>query len=49
MMKSGANNFAEAQYKNGNKLCVKIWNDYNLGKYPKDDGFKIGDYNEPVK
>ena len=44
-----ANNFAEAQYKNGNKLCVKVWNDYNLGKYPKDDGFKIGDYNKPMK
>ena len=44
-----ANNFAEAQYKNGNKLCVKIWKDYNLGKYPKDEGWKIGDYNKPVE
>ena len=37
------------EYKKGNKLCVKVWNDYNLGKYTKDEGFRIGDYNEPVK
>ncbi len=41
--------FAKDQYKKGNKLCVKVWKDYNLGKYPKDDGWKIGDYNEPIK
>lgn len=41
--------FAKEQYKKGDKLCVKVWNDYNLGKYTKDDGFKVGDYNEPVK
>ncbi|NCB14179.1 MAG: sel1 repeat family protein [Erysipelotrichia bacterium] len=44
-----AHNFAKTEYKNANKLCVKVWNDYNLGKYPKDDGWKIGDYNEPIK
>ncbi len=44
-----ANAFAKDGVKNKNKLCIKVWNDYNLGKYPKDDGFKIGDYNEPVK
>jgi uncharacterized protein len=41
--------FAKDEYKNGNKLCIKVWNDYNLGKYPVDNGWKIGDYNEPVK
>lgn len=44
-----ANNFAKDEYKKGNKLCVKVWNDYNLGKYPADKGWKIGDYNEPIK
>ena len=44
-----ANTFAKDEYEKGNKLCVKVWNDYNLGKYPKDEGFRIGDYNEPVK
>lgn len=41
--------FAKDQYKKGNKLCVKVWKDYNLGKYTKDDGWKIGDYNEPAR
>ena len=44
-----ANAFAKDEYEKGNKLCVKVWNDYNLAKYPKDDGFRIGDYNVPVK
>ena len=44
-----AHNFAKTEYKNDNKLCVKIWKDYNLGKYPKDEGWKIGDYNKPVE
>jgi uncharacterized protein len=44
-----AHNFAEAEYKNNNKLCVKVWNDYNLKKYPRDNGFRIGDYNKPVE
>lgn len=41
--------FAKEEYKNGNKLCVKVWNDFNLNKYPKDGGFKFGDYLEPAK
>ena len=41
--------FAKDQYEKGNKLCVKVWKDYNLGKYPKDDGWKIGDYNKPIE
>lgn len=44
-----ANAFAKDGFEKKDKLCVKVWNDYNLGKYPKDDGFRIGDYNEPVK
>lgn len=44
-----ANAFAKSEYEKGNKFCIKVWNDYNLGKYAKDDGFRIGDYNEPVK
>ena len=44
-----ANAFAKDGVKNKEKLCIKVWNDYNLGKYPKDDGWKIGDYNEPIK
>ena len=41
--------FAKDQYKKGDKLCIKVWNDYNLGKYPKDESWKVGDYNKPVK
>jgi uncharacterized protein len=44
-----AHNFAKTEYKKDNKFCVKIWKDYNLGKYPKDEGWQIGDYNEPIK
>ena len=44
-----AHAFAKDEYEKGNKLCVKVWKDYNLAKYPKDDGFRIGDYNVPVK
>lgn len=41
--------FAKEEYKKGNKFCKKIWKDYNLGKYTKDKGWKISDYNEPIK
>ncbi|MGM0518434.1 MAG: tetratricopeptide repeat protein, partial [Campylobacterota bacterium] len=41
--------FAKDEYKKGNKLCKRVWRDYNLGKYPKDEGFKVGDYLKPVK
>lgn len=44
-----ANAFAKDGVKNKDKLCVKVWSDYNLAKYPVDNGWKIGDYNEPVK
>ena len=41
--------FAKNEYKKGNKLCIKVWKDYNLGKYKKDEGWKIGDYLKPLR
>ncbi len=41
--------FAKDEYKRGNKLCKKVWKDYNLAKYPKDNSWKIGDYLKPIK
>ena len=42
-----ANAFAKKEYEKGNKLCIKVWNDFNLSKYPQDKGFKVGDYLKP--
>lgn len=44
-----ANVFAKEQYKKGNKFCIKVWDDYNLGKYPKDNSWKVGNYLSPIK
>jgi TPR repeat protein len=41
--------FAKNEYERGNKICKKVWKDYKLGKYPKDKGWNIGDYNKPIK
>lgn len=41
--------FAKSEYNRGNKVCRKVWKDYNLKKYPKDKGWKIGDYNKPIR
>ena len=41
--------FAKSEYERGNKVCKKVWKDYNLGKYKEDKGWNIGDYNKPVK
>lgn len=41
--------FAKSEYESGNKVCKKVWRDYNLGKYTEDKGWKIGRYNKPVK
>lgn len=41
--------FAKDEYKKGNKLCIKIWKDYNLSKYPKDKSFKFKSYIKPIK
>lgn len=42
-----AHAFAKPGFKKGNKLCEKVWNDFNLEKYPEDKGFKFKFYNEP--
>jgi len=41
--------FAQKEYKKGNKLCKKVWKDYNLEKYSKDKGWNIGNYNKPIE
>ena len=41
--------FAKDEYKKNNKLCVKVWKDYNLGKYKKDEGWQIGSYLKPIR
>lgn len=41
--------FAKSEYELGNKVCKKVWKDYNLGKYKKDKGWNIGEYNKPIK
>ena len=42
-----AHAFAKPGFKKGNKLCEKVWNDFNLEKYPEDKGFKFKFYNKP--
>jgi TPR repeat protein len=42
-----AHAFAKPGYKKGYKLCVKVWEDFDLDKYPEDKGFKFKFYNEP--
>ena len=44
-----ANVFAKKEFEKGNKLCIKVWNDFNLNKYQQDKGFRIGDYNKPIE
>lgn len=39
--------FAKNGYQEGNPICKKVWEDYNLGKYPEDKGFKFNFYNKP--
>jgi len=41
--------FAKSEYIKGNKICQKVWRDYNLDKYQKDKGWNIGNYNKPIK
>ena len=41
--------FAKDEYQRGNKLCKKVWKDYNLGKYKEDSSWKIGTYLKPIK
>jgi TPR repeat protein len=42
-----AHAFAKPGYEKGYKLCQKVWEDFNLEKYPEDKGFKFKFYNEP--
>lgn len=42
-----ANQFAKKGYELGNKRCIKVWEDYNLEKYPEDKGFKFNFYTKP--
>ena len=41
--------FAKDQYEKGNPFCKKVWDDYNLDRYPIDKGWQVGDYLEPIK
>ncbi len=36
---------AQKGYENKNPICVKIYKQFNLGKYKEDKGFKFGFYN----
>ncbi len=39
--------FAKKEKEAGNKLCIKVWNDFNLDNYPKDNSWKFG-YYKPI-
>lgn len=40
--------FAKKEKEAGNKLCIKVWSDFNLHKYPKDNSWKFG-YYKPIE
>lgn len=42
-----AHAFAKEGMKNKNPICVNVWKEFNLKKYPEDKGFKFKFYNEP--
>ena len=42
-----AHAFAKEGKNQKNPICVKVWNKYNLYKYPKDKGWKFNFYNKP--
>ena len=46
--KGRAHIFAKKEKEAGNKLCIKVWNDFKLDKYPKDNGWKFG-YYKPIE
>ena len=39
--------FAKEGKKQGNKLCIKVWKDFNLDNYPEDKSWKLG-YYKPI-
>lgn len=43
-----AHQFAKKGKELGNKRCIKVWNDYNLSKYPEDKGWKFNFYTKPT-
>lgn len=42
-----AHAFAKDGKEKGNPICKKVWKEYNLHKYPNDDGFKFNFYVKP--
>ncbi len=42
-----AHQFAKKGKELGNKKCIKVWNDFNLAKYPEDKGWKFNFYTNP--
>lgn len=42
-----AHAFAKPGYEKNNRLCKKVWKDFNLAKYPEDKGWKFKFYNKP--
>lgn len=42
-----AHAFAKKGRELGNRICMKVWREYNLGKYNKDKGFKFNFYTQP--
>lgn len=42
-----AHAFAVEGKNKGDKICLKVWKDFNLGKYPQDKGWKFKFYNKP--
>jgi TPR repeat protein len=39
--------FAKTGVEQGNPICKKVWEDYNLSKYPEDKSFKLNFYTKP--
>ncbi|AXX86714.1 Sel1 domain-containing protein [Malaciobacter marinus] len=42
-----AHTFAKEGMKKNHPLCIKVYEDYNLRRYPEDKGFKFNFYTEP--
>ncbi len=42
-----AHAFAKDGVKKKNPLCMKVWREFSLKKYPEDKGFKLKFYNKP--
>lgn len=42
-----AHAFAKEGKEQGDKICLKVWKDFNLDKYKEDKGWKFNFYNKP--